>query len=377
MNPDDAGDVRLPPGDVRELLAIVIALESAPVRFWEEAKGAGSLRETRSRLVRAGALDPSRRAESEAEAAREIERAASSRTKIVPFGAADFPAALARLPDPPPCLWVRGELSPEDERAVAVVGARRATPYGRSVARRLGREIAEAGVAVVSGLARGVDVEAHLGALDAGGATWAVLGSGLDAVYPREHEGVARRAAETGGAVVSEFPLRAGPRPYHFPRRNRVIAGLSAAVVVVEAREGSGSLITAEFAMEQGKEVGAVPGPALAPESAGTHALLRDGVALVERAIDVFRAVESPWAREAERRLEARLKPVGPGDLEGLSPEDRAVLAALGRAPADSDAVAAATGLPAAAVRAALARLEIQSLARAREGGLFERARPP
>jgi len=228
---------------------------------------------------------------------------------------------------------------------------------------------------VASGLARGVDAEAHLGAIEARGVTWAVLGSGLAEIYPAEHAGLARRVVACGGAVVSEFPLATRPAPAHFPRRNRIIAGLAAAVVVVEARRASGSLITAEFAMDFGKDVGAVPGPALAPESAGTHALLRDGVVLVEEAIDVFRALDRPWAREAARRAEASASAAARAEAGADDAETSRVLRALGSTPRAADAVAAEVGLPTERVRAALARLEIAGRVRGYPGALYGRAR--
>src|SRR5262249_10556148 len=153
---------------------------------------------------------------------------------IVPYGSAEFPIRLLVLPDPPPILWIHGALDAAEESVVGVVGARRATGYGRNVARRLGKELGSAGVVVVSGLARGVDQEAPPGAPDSTGTPWAVLGSGLDDVYPPEHRGTADRIVRSGGVLISEFPLSTPPFPAHFPRRNRIIAGLSAAVVVVE-----------------------------------------------------------------------------------------------------------------------------------------------
>ncbi|HEY6546821.1 MAG TPA: DNA-processing protein DprA, partial [Vicinamibacteria bacterium] len=175
--------------------------------------------------------------------------------------------------------------------AVAVVGARAATPAGRAFARSLARDLAGAGLEVVSGLARGIDGEAHRGALEAKGRTLAVLGSALDHIYPPEHVRLADEIANRGGALVSEFPFGTGPKPHHFPQRNRTIAGLAQAVVVVEAKERSGALVTARFAAEQGREVLAVPGHPTEPLAAGTNALLRDGAALVRSVADVAEAL--------------------------------------------------------------------------------------
>src|SRR5581483_4699983 len=187
-----------------------------------------------------------------------------------------YPASLRTIGDPPPVLFLRGDLVPADEWAVAIVGTRRATSYGRQVAEQLGGALAQAGVTVVSGLARGIDGCAHRAALAAGGRTIAVLGHGLDTVYPPEHARLAEEIAASG-ALVSEFPLGTRPDAPNFPRRNRILAGLARATVVVEAGLNSGALITADCALEQGREVFAVPGSILSPSSKGTNALIKDG----------------------------------------------------------------------------------------------------
>jgi DNA processing protein len=191
-----------------------------------------------------------------------------------------YPPLLAAIHDPPGRLYLRGEGSVEmlSRPAVAVVGTRSCSPYGAQVARRLGRELAAAGVAVVSGLARGIDAESHRGALEAGGPTVAVLGCGIDRDYPRAHTALARRIAEVG-LLVSEYEPGVEPAPWRFPARNRIIAGLAAATVIVEARERSGALITADFALEDGREVFAVPGEITSALSRGTNELLRLGAA--------------------------------------------------------------------------------------------------
>jgi DNA processing protein len=204
---------------------------------------------------------------------------------------AGFPPRLAAIADPPLGVFVRGSLP--GEHAVAVVGARRATAYGREVAEYLGREIARAGVAVVSGMARGVDAAAHRGALAGGGTTVAVWGGGPDRVYPGEHESLADEIAASG-CLVTEYPLGCPPRAHHFPERNRIIAGLCEAVVVVEADERSGALITARLALEEGREVMAVPGSVFSRLSAGPNGLLRAGAAPVLTADDVLSALGLP-----------------------------------------------------------------------------------
>jgi DNA processing protein len=198
-----------------------------------------------------------------------------------------YPALLARIPDPPRRFWLRGDRDALAGPCVAIVGSRAASAYGLMVAERLGADLARSGVTVVSGLARGVDSAAHRGALTTG-RTVAVLGSGVDVIYPAEHRALAEQIVGRGGALVAELPPGSPPRPGHFPRRNRVISGMSLAVVVVEASTRSGSLQTARFALEQGREVLAVPGSILTGRFCGSHALLRDGAKLVEQASDIL-----------------------------------------------------------------------------------------
>src|SRR6266849_1083120 len=202
----------------------------------------------------------------------------------------EYPALLKQVADPPPVLFVRGMLTPEDGRSVALVGTRRATSYGHLVAQRLARDLAAAGLTVVSGLAKGIDTQAHRAALDAGGRTLAVLGNGLDQVYPPENGGLARQIVDAG-ALVSEFAPGVPPDAVNFPRRNRVISGLSIATVIVEAGERSGALITADFALEQGREVMVVPGNINSPMSLGSNELLKQGATPVTSAQDILDAL--------------------------------------------------------------------------------------
>jgi DNA processing protein len=209
-----------------------------------------------------------------------------------------YPALLNCVGDPPPVLWTRGSVTVLGQPAVAIVGSRAATTYALDVGARLGGELAERGVVVTSGLARGVDSAAHRGSLDAGGPTIAVLGSGLDKVYPSEHEDLAQMIANNG-VVISELGPGAVPVPENFPLRNRIISGISLAVVVVEASEKSGSLITARCAMEQGRDVMAVPGSVLSGRNRGSHSLLKDGAKVVETADDILEELGWPAARAA------------------------------------------------------------------------------
>jgi DNA processing protein len=266
-----------------------------------------------------------------------------------------FPARLASIHDPPPGLFLRGTAGPEllADPSVAVVGARSCSDYGAHVARSLGRELAAAGVVVVSGLARGVDGWAHRGALDATGKTVAVLGCGIDRDYPRAHASLAQQIAATG-LIVSEYPPGVAPAPWRFPARNRIVAGLAAATVVVEARERSGALITADLALEEGRDVLAVPGEITSALSDGTNALLRLGATPVTGVADVLEVIG-----------------VSPHDPVGLPPPDGAaalVLAAVDAGAATTDEVARATGLGSGAAAAALTELELAGLVESQAG---------
>lgn len=266
-----------------------------------------------------------------------------------------YPSNLRQVADAPPVLFVRGRLLPDDGLAVALVGTRRATPYGRAVAERLGRDLAGAGVTVISGLAKGVDTAAHQAALDAGGRTLAVLGNGLDQVYPPENGGLARRIAETGhGALVSEFAPGVPPDAVNFPRRNRIISGLSRATLIVEAGERSGALITADFALEQGRDVLAVPGSIFNAMSVGANQLLRQGATPVTSAQDVLEIIGA--ASEGATTM-AR-------DLPEGSPAEGMVWRALTGEPLHADELARTLGMSSGEVAATLAMLELKGLAR-------------
>lgn len=230
----------------------------------------------------------------------ELRRADQAGVRIVTLDNPDYPAALLAIPDPPLALYMKGALRAADARAVAVVGTRHPSLYGLQVAEQFGAQLAEAGVTVVSGMARGIDGAAHTGALGAEGRTLAVLGCGLAQIYPPEHDALAERIVERG-ALLSEYPMTAEPRAEHFPRRNRIVSGLSRGVVVVEAGPRSGSLITVDCALEQGKEVFAVPGPISSTASQGAHALLKQGATLVTSVHDILDELfeEPPASRDA------------------------------------------------------------------------------
>jgi DNA processing protein len=268
---------------------------------------------------------------------------------------AAYPRLLGELHDPPERLYLRGQPPAEvlDRPAVAIVGARSCSSYGAQVARELARKLAESGVVVVSGLARGVDGEAHRGALEADGLTLAVLGCGIDRDYPRAHADLARRIAQTG-LVVSEYPPGVEPAPWRFPARNRIVAGLARATVVVEARERSGALITADFALELGREVFAVPGEITSALSAGTNDLIRQGATPLLSAADVLEALGLEATRSQSRAA--------------LSPQAESVLAAARDGPRGLDELAAAAGLDAAAAASAIVELELAGLVTGTEG---------
>jgi DNA processing protein len=221
-----------------------------------------------------------------------------------------YPAALTAL-TPAPELWLQGTVVPDDALAVAIVGARRASAYGAEVAERLASDLAARGVTIVSGLARGIDTAAHRGALAAGGRTIAVLGAGIDVVYPPENVALAREVA-AHGALLTQFAPGMPPLPQNFPTRNRTLAALALGVVVVVAAERSGSLITAGFAGDLGREVFAVPGKITSPTSAGAHKLLRDGATLVERWSDVVQELPEPWRRRVRAAAVSSMALGGP-----------------------------------------------------------------
>lgn len=281
----------------------------------------------------------------------------------------EYPSDLLDLTDPPVCLFLRGRRLVPWPIAVAMVGARSCTPYGREVAQWLGRELARAGLAVVSGAALGIDAAAHRGALAAPGLTAAVLGSGIDVPHPRTNRRLIDQAAAEG-LVLSEYPPGVEARPHRFPARNRLVAGLARGVIVVEGAPGSGSLITAEFAGDLGREVMAVPGAVTGPLAAAPHALIRDGAALIRGPEDVLATLglastagpSDGWA--------------GPGEPEsGLTSEERSVLAAVHGTPVTLDAVAEAAGVSPGRTLRALASLELQGLVLA-AGGRYGRTAP-
>ncbi|CAK9028404.1 Protein Smf [Durusdinium trenchii] len=280
----------------------------------------------------------------------------------------EYPEPLRQIPDPPTVLYVHGTIEPADGVAVGIVGSRHCTAYGRRQAHRLAAGLARAGVTVVSGLARGIDAAAHQGALEAEGRTLAVLATGLFKMYPPEHVDLATSIRDRG-AVVTESPLDRGPLPGLFPQRNRIISGLSRGVIIVEAGRRSGALHTARHAMEQGREVFAVPGRIDSRASEGCHDLLRDGATLVRGVDDVLEALgplSEPVASEDGTVL------LSPREL-GLNPQEQEVLQLIGLQPTPIDQVLATTALDSSRALATITVLEMKRLVQRHPGGFIER----
>ncbi len=296
-----------------------------------------------------------------------VGRAQAASITAIAWNDPDYPVALTTIADPPPVLWTRGRVAALSAPAVAIVGSRAASPYALSVAEQLAGDLAASGLVIVSGLARGVDSAAHRGALAAGGVTVAVLGSGVDVLYPPEHASLAKEI-DRAGAVVSELVPGTEPMPWFFPRRNRIISGLSRAVVVIEAGEKSGSLITARCALDQGRDVLAVPGNVLSGRNRGAHALLKDGAKIVESADDILE--ELGMTRGAGV---SGVRPPGAEDERGLTPRDPVLDCLVPGEAADLDEISERSGLGSSRLLPRLFELELQGLVRRAGGGRFIR----
>jgi DNA processing protein len=292
----------------------------------------------------------------------ELERMATHGTGVITLGGPDYPAALASVQDPPPLLYLRGRLDPADARAVALVGSRQCTGYGRRITERLARGLVQAGYTIVSGLARGIDGIAHRAALDAGGRTLAVLAGGLSRIYPPEHAELATAVAGSG-ALLTEATMRQEPQAGMFPARNRIISGLCKAVVIIEAAEKSGALITATHAAEQGRPVMAVPGPVDQAASGGTNALIRKGAVLVRGAEDVLEELEG--VRQTPR--------ANPDVALGLEGTQQQVYQFLAEAPRHLDEMAQALKLGVPQLGSVLMMLEMRKIVRRLPGNRSER----
>lgn len=297
----------------------------------------------------------------------DLEWLRSSGARLVLWGEADYPQPLAAIPGAPAALYVAGDIGTLRASQLAMVGARRASPLGRAIARELAGALTQSGLTITSGLAIGIDAASHDGALRAGGRTVAVLGTGLDRIYPAENAGLAARIL-AAGALVSEFPPRTGARPQHFPLRNRIISGLALGTLVIEAAEGSGSLTTARHALHQGREVFAVPGSIRNPLSWGCHKLIRDGAHLVAGPSDVLMGLNF-----CHRFQSVESGDPSPGEGVPLDKEYEMLLDALGFEPATIDTLMARSGLSGESIASMLLILELEGRIAPYPGGLYGR----
>jgi DNA processing protein len=321
--------------------------------------------------LKSSSIDAIRSFSWEDAAKKEMARVDGLGIRMVQWGTEEYPGLLANISDPPPLIYVKGGLLPQDHRAIAVVGSRRASNYGLAVCKKLCRELARHGWTVVSGMARGIDSGAHEGALEGGGRTLTVWGTGLDVVYPAENQQLAQRIAASG-AIISEFPLGTPPEPGNFPARNRLISGLALAVVVVEAEDKSGSLITARMALDQNRQVCAVPGPIGQKTTAGPHRLIKEGAKLVERAEDIIEEVlpmvggTSPVAPLLEKGSAA-------GANHQLDDSEQPLWDLLGIDPLHIDTIARQLKLNVSQAAELLLRLEMKGLVKQLPGTFFVR----
>ncbi len=297
----------------------------------------------------------------------ELERVESANARLITFGSAAFPPLLREIPSPPAVLYVQGGFTEQDlTRTIAMVGTRRISPYGRQITSLLAADLAAAGLTVISGLAFGVDGAAHRAALDAGGRTVAVLGTGIDIVYPAKHRGLAEEVAKSG-AVVTEFPPGTKPAGENFPQRNRIISGLSMATLVTEAPVKSGALITASFANHQGRDVLAVPGDVFSVNSTGCNALIRDGAVMARNADDVLETINFA-ARTIQLPFEVEPPPP-------MREDERQVAQALSLKPIHRDEITRSCGMPANKIAALLTIMEMKGLAKDVGGGHYVQGR--
>ncbi len=294
-----------------------------------------------------------------------VSRLAELGAGVVGYGMPEYPRLLSQIDDPPPILYVRGQFAKADELCVAIVGTRHCTHYGEAATEMLAAGLGRRGFTIASGMAVGIDAAAHRACLDAGTRTIGVMACGIDVDYPRSNADLRERIPECG-VVVSEMPLGQQPRREVFPQRNRIVSGLSLGVIVVEAPARSGALITANLALDQGREVFAVPGDIKAPNSRGSHALIKDGARLVETVEDVIDGLGLLLQAVPERRRPETVQ-------VDLSPDEHAVAGELAAGPRQLDQLVAASKLPPARVSAALMLLEMKQVIKRMSGGTFAR----
>lgn len=362
----DIGPIRL--RRLKEHFGTLDAVSEASLAQLERVKSVGrQVAESIFRSRNNGAVDE------------EVARAAKLGVRIVCLEDDAYPRPLLHTPDPPPCLYMRGRWEPTDSVAIAIVGTRRCSQYGREQALRFGEMLGAAGFTVVSGLARGVDGYAHRGALQGGGRTVAVLGCGLSSIYPAEHAPLADEIAGAG-AVVTEMPIEVGPEAKNFPKRNRIIAGLSLGVIIIEAGKKSGALITARLANEYNREVFSLPGRVDHPQhTAGTHALIRDGgaklITCLEDVLDELQGVGEIMRRETDGSTGgadvARTQQGAP--IPKLTPQEQSVWNAITSGTEDIDSIVSHTPLETGQVMASLTSLQIKGIVRQLPDGRFTR----
>lgn len=339
---DGIGPVRV--RALMEELGSAAAIPEADVAEWERAKGVGR--------TLAGKLKARLR---DLDVAGEIRRTEKLGARLVTAVDGDYPEPLRDIHDPPLALYVKGDLKPQDRHAIAVIGSRRCSHYGTQTADRLSFQLAKQGYTVVSGLARGIDAAAHQGAVKGGGRTLAVLGTGIDQIYPAEHDKLAESVAQNG-AVITEFPIGFKPTRQSFPQRNRIVSGLSKGILVVEAAKGSGAMMTVDFGTEQGRLIFAVPGRIDYPGAGGCNGLIKTGAKLVEDVDDILEEFEylispNPEGREDPEHVKPQVQ---------LTDNERALLEALGREDTGQDELIRGSGLSASVVATALLTLEMK-----------------
>jgi len=291
----------------------------------------------------------------------EIQRAEKSGIRIMTLDDHDYPEALKKLPDAPPVLYIKGSVIDGDLNAIAIVGTRRPTNYGITVAEQMGYELASSGFTIVSGMARGIDTMAHKGALRACGRTIAVLGSGIDIPYPSANKSL-KNAIASSGALISEFPLSTPPNKEHFPRRNRIISGLSLGVLVIEATLDSGSMITVRYALDQGKEVFAIPGNITSKRSAGTNRLIKQGAKLVESVQDIVEEISPQLVRHLDQQKK---------ELPSMSEDEKIVYERLSDEPKHVDVLIRELKMSSSQLLSLLLKLELKGMVRQYGGKNF------
>lgn len=300
--------------------------------------------------------------------AKELDLAEKSGTQITTIFDNHYPSRLRNIADPPVVLYSRGDFSSvHATKSLAIVGSRQASHYGRIVAKQFAYELAETGVTIVSGLAKGIDTEAHAATIDASGQTIAVIGSGLNRLYPQENSHLARKISQGHGVVISEFPMELGPGKTTFPMRNRIISALSDATLVIEAPSRSGSLITARQAAEQGRQVYAIPGPIDRPHSAGCHDLIRDGAVLVSSPEHIME--DMMWHERINSLPLFKKSPHSEKTV--LSQQEELVCASISQGFSNLDSLCSACGMPAYELTSILAKLQIKHIVLPKEGGEF------